>query len=76
MLGIDRRSVQNFDWTLFGISAVLIACGLVNLVSSSHGGDGTLLTDTVRRQLAALGLGVIVIAIVVAIDYRHVERFA
>jgi rod shape determining protein RodA len=76
VLGIDRRSVQNFDWTLFGISAVLIACGLVNLVSSSHGGDDTLLTDTVRRQLAALGLGVIVIAIVVAIDYRHVERFA
>jgi rod shape determining protein RodA len=76
MLGIDRRSIQNFDWVMFGLGSVLIMCGIVNLMSASHSGDDVLLSDTVRRQLTALGLGGIVIAVVVAIDYRHVERFA
>lgn len=76
MLGIDRRSIQNFDWALLGLSAVLMVCGIVNLISASHAGDETLLTDTVRRQLAALGLGGLVIVVVIAIDYRHFERFA
>jgi len=76
MLGIDRRSIQNFDWVLFGLAALLVGCGIVNLISASHAADGTLLTATVRRQLMALGLGGIVIAVAVAVDYRHVERFA
>jgi len=76
MLGVDRRSIQNFDWVLFGLASVLISCGIVNLMSASHAGDATLLTSTVRRQLMALGVGGGVIAVVVAIDYRHVERFA
>ena len=73
---IDRRSVQNFDWVLFGLCTVLITFGIVNLMSASHGSQDLLLTSTVKRQLAALGLGGLVIAVVVAIDYRHVERFA
>jgi rod shape determining protein RodA len=76
VLGIDRRSIQNFDWVLFGLSAVLITCGIVNLMSASYAGDDALLSATVRRQLTALALGLVVIAVVVAIDYRHVERFA
>ena len=76
MFGIDRRSIQNFDWVLLGIIAVLLLCGIVNLMSASHGSSDVLLTSTVRRQLTALGAGTLVIGIVVAIDYRHVERFA
>ena len=59
MLGIDRRSIQNFDWVLFGLGAVLIAFGIVNLISASHAGDDILFTATVRRQLMALGVGLV-----------------
>ena len=76
VFGIDRRSIQNFDWVLLGMIAVLIVCGIGNLMSASHAGSETLLTETVRRQLVALGVGTLVIGIVVAVDYRHFERFA
>ena len=36
MLGIDRRSMQNFDWVLLGLIAALVTVGVVNLVSSTH----------------------------------------
>ena len=29
MQGIDRRSLQNFDWMLFGLVVVLVGIGLV-----------------------------------------------
>jgi rod shape determining protein RodA len=61
---------------LFGLGVVLVTFGIVNLMSASHTADQVLLTAIVRRQLAALGLGALVIALVVAVDYRHVERFA
>ena len=57
MLRIDRRSVQNFDWVFFGIVAVLIVFGLVNLVSATHAGASEGLSEGVRRQLMALGGG-------------------
>ena len=50
MWGIDRRLVQNFDWTLFGLVFSLVAIGIVNLISSTHSGAG--ISDEVRRQLA------------------------
>ena len=53
MFGIDRRLVQNFDWTLLGLIAVLAAMGIVNLYSATHGADG--LSDEVQRQLVSLG---------------------
>ena len=73
-MGVDRRSLQNFDWVLFGAVAVLVTLGLINLVSSTHGGAGV--SDEVRRQLFSLGLGVLGLLVVVVIDYRHFERLA
>ncbi|MGI9591040.1 MAG: rod shape-determining protein RodA [Myxococcota bacterium] len=74
MMGFDRRSLQNFDWVLFGAVATLVTLGLTNLVSSTHGGAGV--SDEVRRQLFSLGLGVLGLLVVVVIDYRHFERLA
>jgi len=71
---IDRRLVQNFDWVLFALVVVLLACGLVNLFSATHTGEG--LSQEVRRQLAALGLGGGGAVLMMAIDYRHFERLA
>jgi rod shape determining protein RodA len=74
MWGIDRRLIQNFDWTLFGLVFALIAIGIVNLVSSTHSGAG--ISDEVRRQLISLGIGCTALLLTVAVDYRHFERFA
>jgi rod shape determining protein RodA len=74
LLGIDRRSVQNFDWTLLGLVALLSAAGLVNLYSATWSPEG--LSDELRRQLFSFGLGVAAAAVCMAVDYRHFERFA
>jgi rod shape determining protein RodA len=74
MWGIDRRLVQNFDWTLFGLVVSLVTIGIVNLFSSTHSGAG--LSDEVRRQLISLGIGGVAMLVTVAIDYRHFERLA
>ena len=55
MWGIDRRLVQNFDWTLFCLVFALVAIGIINLISSTHSGAG--FSDEVRRQLVSLGIG-------------------
>ena len=74
MLRIDRRSIQNFDWTLLGLITLLAAAGLVNLYSATGSPDG--LSDEMRRQLVSFGLGAAVAALCTTIDYRHFERFA
>jgi len=74
MLGVDRRSVQNFDWVLFGLVTGLVGLGLLNLWSSTAGEAG--ISGEVRRQLMSLGLGALVLLVAVVVDYRHFERLA
>ncbi len=74
MRGIDRRSLQNFDWTLLGLSAVLATLGLVNLASATASPDG--LSDEMRRQLLSFALGFAIAVALIVFDYRHWERLA
>ena len=74
MLTIDRRAIQNFDWTLLGLAAALVGMGLVNLMSATHTDVGV--SDEVSRQLISLGIGAVAFLVTVAIDYRHFERLA
>ncbi|MEE9608402.1 MAG: rod shape-determining protein RodA [Myxococcota bacterium] len=74
MLGVDGRLLRNFDWTLLGLVAALVAMGMVNLISATHTGAG--ISDEVRRQLVSLAVGMVGLAVAVAIDYRHFARLA
>ena len=74
MLRIDRRVVQNFDWTLLGLSLALLAAGLVNLHSATHVGEG--ISQTLKHQLLWLGVGAVALVVVLAVDYRNLERLA
>ena len=74
MAGIDRRLAQSFDWGLFGLVALILLIGIVNLVSATHGDGG--MSREVSRQLLAMGIGGIALGVTVLIDYRHFERFA
>ena len=76
MLGVDRRSIQNFDWILFGLVSVLVAVGLANLYSATQAGAEVGLPSELRRQLVALGAALILMLAVVSLDYRHLERLA
>jgi rod shape determining protein RodA len=74
MFGIDRRLLQNFDWTLLALIALLLSMGIVNLNSATHAASG--LADELRRQLLAVGLGGFAFLVTLAIDNRHYERLA
>jgi len=74
LFAIDRRLLQNFDWALLALIAILLTMGLVNLNSATHAVSG--LAEEVRRQLLAIGVGSIAFFLTVAIDNRHYERLA
>lgn len=74
MLGVDRRSVQNFDWVLLGLVGFLLVVGFVNLSSATRADAG--LSDEVRRQLFSLALGGAVLVVTILVDYRHYQRLA
>ena len=76
MLRIDRRSVQNFDWVFLGLVALLLACGIGNLMSATAAGAEDVLPDAVRRQLISLSIGGVILLVALLVDYRHFERFA
>jgi len=75
VLHLDRRSVQNFDWVLVALVGVLLVFGLVNLVSATAAGVEGGMSDVVRRQAIAMGIGFGVVVVTAFVDYRHVERF-
>jgi len=74
VLGVDRRAVQNFDWMLFGLVALLVSVGVLNLWSSTHAEAE--MSDEVRRQLISLGVGGAAFLFTLIVDYRHFERLA
>lgn len=76
MLRIDRRVVQNFDWVFFGMAALLILAGLINLASATIDGSQEFLSESFHRQLFALAVGGGILLLIVSIDYRHFEQFA
>ncbi|RIL06016.1 MAG: rod shape-determining protein RodA [Proteobacteria bacterium] len=76
MARIERRLAQHYEWWLVGLIVLLIGLGLANLMSATHPESEALVSPTVRRQLAALALGAIGFTGAVAIDYRHLERWA
>lgn len=76
MLRIDRRSAQNFDWLLLGLTVLLVGLGLGNLLSATHAGGGEGMAPEMRRQLTALAVATVALIAAVAIDYRRLQRMA
>ncbi len=75
MPAIDRRLIQNFDWTLLGIALGLVAIGIVNLISAApEQAQG--IPPTAWRQIGWLGLGTLCMAALLLPDYRRLERIA
>lgn len=75
MTRIERRMAQHYEWWLLGLIVLLLGLGIANLVSATHAGSDGLLSPNVVRQLAALGIGSLLLVATLLVDYRHLERW-
>lgn len=73
---MDRRFVENFNWTFFGVTIALIIIGLVNLYSAVYywGEGGSL--SLFWSQLIWTLVGLVLMVFVALIDYRIFHRVA
>ncbi|HOT48292.1 MAG TPA: FtsW/RodA/SpoVE family cell cycle protein, partial [Syntrophales bacterium] len=69
---IDRRLIYNFDWTLVGFIALIVGMGVLNLYSAGYGISG----EPYVKQIRWVVLGIGVMALAFAVDYRWVARYA
>lgn len=65
---MDRRIWRQFDWVLVGIAAVLILYGVIMIYSANQNQED--LQDLWWTQLTRAGIGLVVMLLVAAFDYR------
>jgi len=73
MVGVDRRLLQNVDWTILMSALALVGMSAVTLVSLHVGRAGG---GVLWRQLAWVGVGVVALLVVSSLDYRRLVRMA
>ncbi|MBI4705585.1 MAG: rod shape-determining protein RodA [Deltaproteobacteria bacterium] len=72
------RMRDHFDWPLFIAAALVAVLGVVNLYSATsvYAGSSPTLAEMYINQLYWLAIGGVAGALVVAVDYHHIERLA
>lgn len=73
-MALGRRLRDQFDWPLFMAVAAIAVIGVINLYSATSAA-GPRYADSYIQQIYWLTLGAGVGVLVVAIDYRHFERY-
>ncbi|HEU5321767.1 MAG TPA: FtsW/RodA/SpoVE family cell cycle protein, partial [Methylomirabilota bacterium] len=73
MVLIDRRLLQNVDWSLLAGTVVLVSLSAATLSSLSVGRAGG---GIALRQLLWFAVGVVALVVVASIDYRRLVRLA
>lgn len=71
---MDRQLWREFDWLLLGSVLVLSIIGIFMIYSATFRTED--LTDYWFRQSRFLGVGIVLMLVVAAIDYRHLEILA
>jgi rod shape determining protein RodA len=71
-MAIGRTVRDEFDWPLFIAVSTIALFGVLNLYSATESGT---ISDAYVQQLYWLLLGFAVATLVVAVDYRHFERY-
>ncbi len=66
---MDRRVWRQFDWVLVGLAALLILYGVIMIYSANQNQED--LRDLWQSQLTRAGIGLLVMVLVAAIDYRY-----
>lgn len=73
MLKVDRRLLQNVDWTLLAAAFLIIAMGIVTLWNLAPGRLGS---SIAWRQLTWVAVGLAALVAVASVDYRKLVRAA
>jgi rod shape determining protein RodA len=74
MLRIDRRLVAHFDWPLLVCVLLVVASGLLTVLSATHTHD-RLMSGLLIRQMVWAGLGIIGLLAALSFDYHWLERY-
>jgi rod shape determining protein RodA len=72
---IDKRRLYHLDWYLICNGLALIAVGLFNLISATRSMDSGPYS-LLMKQIFALGIGVVGVAVIVSYDYRVIASYA
>jgi rod shape determining protein RodA len=70
---MDRRVWRQFDLVLMGIVALLILYGVIMIFSANQNQED--LQDLWRVQLVRAGIGLVIVVLVAAVDYRYYASF-
>ncbi len=73
---IDRRLVENFDWWLLFLTALIAAMGMVALYSAVHAGVETAQSAVFAKQLIWYGAGFVAMVVAFLFNYKSYERWA
>jgi rod shape determining protein RodA len=73
MLKIDRRLVAHFEWPFLCISLLIAGIGLMTIFSATYVPDAPV-SSYLIRQASWIGVGLVVILVTLAIDYRIIDR--
>ena len=72
---IDRRLFTHFDWTLVGIVLLIASIGILNIYSTTLGGEISG-TPLYLKQIFWLLIGLSVMVVIAFIEYRFYSDFA
>jgi rod shape determining protein RodA len=73
MLRIDRRLVAHFEWPFLCIILLIAGVGLMTIFSATYVPDAPISSHLIR-QASWIGVGLVVILVILAIDYRVLDR--
>jgi len=73
MLRIDRRLLAHFDWPLLAVTVLVVACGLLTVLSATHS-PGRFVSGLFVRQTVWAVLGIVVLLAAQSFDYRWLAR--
>jgi rod shape determining protein RodA len=68
--------VNHVDWILVFATIALAVIGVVMVYSATRGTDGEPTTFFLQRQAMFVGIGIVLMALVAAFDYRHLKDWA
>jgi rod shape determining protein RodA len=71
MFGISKRTIEDFDWPLFGIALAIALFGVIEISSSEPQGSGLW-----RNQLWGIAAGLVVLVVTTLWDYRIIVAAA
>ncbi|MGH7898309.1 MAG: rod shape-determining protein RodA [Candidatus Binatia bacterium] len=74
---IDRRLAQHIDWLLLLLVTAIVAMGVTTVYSATfRQAQSQMMSPLVLRQVIWAGAGAVLMAALLVVDYRKIERFA